>query len=336
MNSRRAESAPTSAFLAGFPVPQPLYTTDMGEAYVGDSLNLLRQVPDESVDLVLISPPFALVRKKSYGNADEVAYLRWFLPFTRQIWRVLSPRGSFVLELGWVYKRGRPVRSLYNIEVLLSLCGKEGWLLAQEFFWFNTAKLPTPAEWVTIRRIRVKDAVSPIWWLSKTENPKANWAGVSVNDDLDLPLDPVADPNSLWYGNEALLQQEDEIPSNLLAIPNTTSRSWYLDCCQDLGIKAHPARFPEKLPAFFIRGLTSPGDVVLDCFAGSNTTGAVAQKLGRRWVAFEQRHDFLTASAFRFLPQRDHTPAREVYRSLNIQRSLPLVLGSKQGDQVSR
>ena len=93
------------------------------------------------------------------------------------------------------------------------------------------------------------------------------------------------------------------IPSNLLQIPNTESNSPYQRHCATVGVKPHPARFPEKLPTFFIEFLTDPGDTVLDIFAGSNTTGSAAEKLDRRWMAFEKDRTYLTASAFRFVDE---------------------------------
>src|ERR1700730_1912722 len=158
--------------------PVPLYTTAGGAAYVGDALGLLRRLPAESIDLVLTSPPFALVRKKAYGNEDAEHYADWFLPFAQEVRRVLRPHGSFVVELGWSYQKGRPVRSLYNIETVLRLCEEQGWVFIQEFYWNNPSKLPSPVEWVAKRRIRVKDTVSPLFWLAKVEEPWADWSGV--------------------------------------------------------------------------------------------------------------------------------------------------------------
>src|SRR5439155_615468 len=93
------------------------------------------------------------------------------------------------------------------------------------------------------------------------------------------------------------------IPSNLLQIPNTESNSSYMRHCASVRVRPHPARFPEKLPSFFIEFLTDPGDTVLDIFAGSNTTGSAAEKLGRRWFAFEKDPGYLAASAFRFVDE---------------------------------
>jgi len=154
--------------------------TRYGEAYLGNALQLLDCLPDHSVDLVITSPPFALQRKKEYGNRDQDKYVDWLLKFAVRVHRVLKDTGSFILDLGGAYRKGRPVRSLYNYRVLIRLCDELGWNLAEEFFWFNPAKLPSPIKWVNKRKIRVKDAVNTVWWLSKTDFPKADVSRVLV------------------------------------------------------------------------------------------------------------------------------------------------------------
>ena len=161
-------------------LPKPLYETEMGSAYVGDARDLLERLEDETFDLVLTSPPFALQRQKEYGNEDQTTYVDWLLGFCRDVYRVLRPTGSFVLDLGGAYKKGRPVRSLYNYQVLIRLCSELNFHLAEEFFWYNPAKLPSPIEWVNKRKIRAKDAVNTVWWLSKSDYPKADIRRVLV------------------------------------------------------------------------------------------------------------------------------------------------------------
>lgn len=311
-------------------LPAPLYTTPSGAAFVGDALSLLQQLPPDSIDLVLTSPPFALARPKAYGNKSDEEYVDWFLPFAAEVKRVLKPQGSFVFEQGPAYLKGHPVHSLYHIKTLLRLCQEQQWVLAQEFHWFNPAKLPSPVEWVCVQRIRLKDSVSRMWWLAKTENPEADWSNVypELGPRELSPIDPCTLEHSLWYGDTSLssaAQEEDE-PTNLLEIANTDSNSWYLRCCRELAIKAHPARFPERLPAFFIRGLTHPGSVVLDFFAGSNTTGVIAEALGRRWIAFDENTEYLAASAFHFLARRDVQFARSTYNRLCANKASSLFL----------
>ena len=306
-------------------LPEPLYTTNYGAAYVGDALELLQGLPDESIDLVLTSPPFALQRQKEYGNVDQDEYVDWLLSFAAEIKRVLKSTGSFVLDLGGAYRRGRPVRSLYNYRVLIRMCDELGWNLAEEFFWFNPSKLPSPIEWVNKRKIRAKDAVNTVWWLSKTDFPKADITRVLApySERMKLLLqnsDKYYSPKKRPSGHDISSRfAEDKggaIPPNLLQIPNTESNSQYLRCCQMVGIAGHPARFPEKLPEFFIRFLTDVGDTVLDIFAGSNTTGAVAEALGRRWIAFEIDQFYLAASAFRFLNAAQKDIVKSLYSKL--------------------
>jgi site-specific DNA-methyltransferase (cytosine-N4-specific) len=298
-------------------LPNPLYTTDYGAAYVGDSLWLLDGLETDSIDLVLTSPPFALQRQKKYGNLEQEDYVDWLLEFCKKVYRVLSPTGSFVLDLGGAYQSKRPVRSLYNYRILIRLCDELEFRLAEEFFWFNPAKLPSPIEWVNKRKIRAKDAVNTVWWLSKTDNPKANVSNVLVpysdrmkklHANPQKYYTPKERPSGHNIGKNFATDNGGAIPSNLLEIPNTESNSSYIQICKSASIPPHPARFPQKLPMFFIQFLTEPGDKVLDIFAGSNTTGFVAEELGRKWIAFEEQSAYLAASAFRFLGKH-HNPS---------------------------
>lgn len=288
-----------------------VYRTSLGAAYCGDARELLSAVPDGSVDLVLTSPPFALQRKKEYDNKDQSEYVEWFLEFAKIVLDKLRPDGSFVLDLGGAYKKGVPVRSLYNFRILLRLCDELGFHLAEDFYWFNPSKLPSPIEWVNKRKLRAKDAVDTVWWLSKTEWPKADVTKVLVEYSARMKKlleDPEAfyAPRKRPSGHDVSVgfgkRNEGAIPPNLLQIANTESNSMYLRGCKTIGSKPHPARFPAKLPEFFVKFLTEPGDLVVDIFAGSNTTGAVAELESRRWLAFEERLDYLASSAFRFLP----------------------------------
>ena len=170
-----------SPFFSGIAGRRPVYARSTGEAWCGDARRLLRKIPDDSIDLVVTSPPYALLRSKEYGNEPEHRYVMWFRPFAKQIHRVLKETGSLVLNIGGAWKPGLPTRSLYQYQLLLDLCAPSDtrrnppvFNLAQEFYWFNPAKLPGPVQWVNVDRVRVKDSIEPIWWLSKTPNPKAN------------------------------------------------------------------------------------------------------------------------------------------------------------------
>ena len=268
----------------------PLYHTAKGEAYVGNSLELLAELPDNSIDLVMTSPPFALRRQKSYGNVEETEYVQWIKPFGQEVFRVLKESGSFVLDLGGAYRSGIPSRSLYNFRVLLAFCDEIGFQLAEDFYWLNPAKLPSPIEWVNKRKLRAKDSVNTVWWFSKTDFPKADVRKVLTpySDRMKkLIEDPeIYTPKKRPSGHDISdgfgKDNGGAIPSNLLSIPNTESNSSYLRICKELGIERHPARFPSELPAFFIKMLTDEDDVVLDIFGGSNTTGFTAEALRRK------------------------------------------------------
>ena len=318
----------------------PLYMTNYGRAYLGDSLLLLDQLEDNSIDLVLTSPPFALQRKKNYGNVDQEEYIDWLLEFCRKVYRVLTPTGSFVLDLGGAYQSKRPVRSIYNYRILIKLCDELDFRLAEEFFWFNPAKLPSPIEWVNKRKIRVKDAVNTIWWLSKTDYPQANASNVLVpysqrmkklQANPEKYYQPKKRPSGHDIGKNFAADNGGAIPSNLLEIPNTESNSNYLQLCKSVSLPPHPARFPQKLPSFFIQFLTNPGEQVLDIFAGSNTTGFVAEELERNWIAFEQDLSYLATSAFRFLDKdQRQSDLLNLYSKLIGQEEPVYLMSSKQ------
>lgn len=300
----RVAEEPREAPLAAPSGFEPLYTTQWGRAYVADSLLLMRSIPDSSVNLIVTSPPFALKRKKEYGNKDAREYVDWFMPFAYEAFRLLKPSGSFVVDLGGTWNRGIPTRALYQYELLIRLA--ERFHLAQEFYWHNPAKLPGPAEWVNVRRIRVTDAVNTIWWMSKTAHPKADNRRVLrpyskamqnlLTNGYTAKQRPSGHDISVKFGRD----HGGSIPHNLLQISNTDSNGTYLRKCKERGIKPHPARFPQGLPDFFIRFLTDPGDVVLDPFAGSNVTGRAAEDLERHWIASELDAGYVRASRYRF------------------------------------
>lgn len=302
-----------------------LYKTNLGKAYVGDSLNLLNELEPKSVDLVVTSPPFALLRQKDYGNIGQDEYVDWLLSFTQKLQCILKDTGSLVIDLGGAYQKGVPVRSLYNYRFLIRACDEQGWHLAEEFFWFNPAKLPSPIEWVNKRKIRVKDSVNTIWWLSKTAFPKADVKNVLIgySDRMKKLLelgqkyyDPRLRPSGHDISEGFNKDNGGAIPPNILPIPNTESNSQYLKYCKMLGEQGHPARFPADLPGFFIKYLTEPGDTVLDIFAGSNTTGWTAEQLTRNWLAFDSDHQYLANSVLRFLYNIPEDALRDVHRGL--------------------
>jgi len=285
---------------------RPVYRTPLGAAYGGDSLAVLKALPDQSVSAVVTSPPYALHFKKEYGNVDKQSYVQWMLPFAQEIKRVLKKDGSFILNIGGSYDGGSPTRSLYHFKLLIALVDNVGFYLAQECFWHNPAKLPSPTEWVNVRRFRIKDSVEYVWWLSPTAWPYADNRQVLVpySDDMKRLIEKgykaKKRPSGHNITSKFQVDRGGAIPQNVLVRGNNESNSEYMGACKELGIKVHPARFPKALPEFFIKFVTKPGDLVLDPFAGSNTTGRAAEDLERRWIAVDIEASYIRASGIRF------------------------------------
>lgn len=303
----------------GHTAPRIYHNTKLGKIIHGDSLEVLAlEFKPYSVDLIVTSPPYGLVRKKDYGNVDAHEYLDWFRPFAQIFKQVLKPDGSLVIDIGGAWIPGRPTRSLYHYELLVMLCREFEFHLAQDFFWWNPCRLPTPAEWVTVRRIRVKDAVDCIWWLSPSCFPRASNRRVlqpysdSMKELLEKGYRPKKRPSGHDISDKFGRDNKAAIPPNLIALANTESNSAYLRYCQEQDLKPNPARFPVALPEFFIRMLTDPGDLVVDPFGGSCATGEAAERTRRKWVCIELEEEYLRGAVGRFDgPERSADPDRD-------------------------
>lgn len=282
------------------------YKTSRGEIIFGDCLEYMKTLKDNSVNLIVTSPPYALVKKKKYGNENSDNYLEWFRPFAREFYRILADNGSFVLNIGGAWKKGEPTRSLYHFKILIMLCEEYGFHLAQEMYFWNPSKLPNPAEWCTIRKIRVKDSIEPIWWLSKTPYPKASNQRVlqpyskSMTNLLTNGYKAKLRPSGHNISEKFMIPHHGSIPPNILALPNTESNSYYLRYCTENNITPHPARFPSTLPEYYIRMCTDQEDMVLDPFGGSCVTGEVAERLGRKWACCDTVEEYLKGAVGRF------------------------------------
>jgi site-specific DNA-methyltransferase (cytosine-N4-specific) len=288
------------------------YKTTLGSCIAGDSLELLKTLDDNSINLTITSPPFALLRQKSYGNKEQSAYVSWLCSFGKLVYSKLTPDGSFVIDLGGAYNRGNPTYSLYQFRVLIQMCDEIGFHLAQPFYWHNPSALPSPIEWVNKRKLRAKNSVNTVWWLSKTEWPKANVKNVLVPYSsrmkhlITKPEDFIKKEHTERPSGHVMVKTSwakdngGAIPPNLLQYSNSESNSQYLRYCKALSIKGHPARFPLSLPEFFIKFLTDEYDTVVDIFGGSNTTGQAAENLNRHWLTYELSKEYVAASSFRF------------------------------------
>lgn len=290
----------------------PLYRTQRGVMYQGEAEEVLsaswfKPLRGE-VDLIFTSPPFPLTTRKAYGNLNGQEYVHWLVSFADVFREMLSSRGSIVIEMGNAWEPGIPAMSVLGAEALLEFKKKGGFYLCQEFVWHNTTRLPSPAQWVNVDRVRVKDAFTRLWWLSSTPEPKADNRAVlqEYSESMKSLLrrksyNPGKRPSEHTVGAKSFLKDNTgSIPSNVLSIPNTTSNDPYLEYCRKHRVKCHPARMPPDLAKFFILLLTEENDIVLDPFAGSNVTGMAAENLGRRWRAIEKEMSYAVASRARF------------------------------------
>lgn len=288
------------------------YQTNLGRMFHGRAEEVL-QSPSlrrlaGRIQLLLTSPPFPLNRKKKYGNLQGDEYLAWLASFGPLFKEMLSPDGSIVIELGNSWERGSPTMSTLATKSLLEFKEQNDLHLCQEFVWHNPAKLPTPAQWVNIERIRLKDNFTKLWWMSPSSRPKANNKNVlqPYSDSMLKLLEKQKyntgkRPSEHNIGETSFLANHGgAIPGNVITVANTSSSDSYQRYCRKNGLTMHPARMPVGLAEFFIRLLTDPGDIVLDPFGGSNTTGAAAEKLGRYWMTIEASHEYINGSRGRF------------------------------------
>ena len=302
MSSRKKFHKPKDVF----------FTTKYGSCTKGLAEDVLTRAQYSkyrgSVDLILTSPPFPLNRKKKYGNLVGEEYLNWLEMQSLLLTDYLSDTGSVVIEIGNAWNRGSPTMSTLPIRALLAFLEKSGLHLCQQFIWFNPAKLPTPAPWVTRERIRVKDSFTNIWWMSKTDRPKASNINVLIEYSKKMETllakgeyNSGARPSNHNIGPKSFLKNHGgAIAPNVLVSANTDSQSKYLRYCRQQNLAPHPARMPLDLPVFFIKFLTDKGDLVMDPFAGSNTTGEAAEKLERQWLGIEANESYILGSMGRF------------------------------------
>ena len=306
------------------------YETDFGKLILGDSYEELTNGNlnkyKGKINLIITSPPFPLNNKKKYGNLQGDEYKDWFISLAPIFEELLAEDGSLVIEIGNSWESERPIQSLLHLECLLGLVKNSNLRLIQEFICYNPSKLPSPAQWVTVNRIRTVDSYTHIWWLAKTDFPKADNKRVlrpyskSMKQLLKKkqynsgkrPSEHVISKKGFlkdhggsishnFFEMEAIDdKREVRLPYNVLSYSNTTSNDYYLKTCRKNNIIPHPARMNQGIVSFFINFLTKEKDLIFDPFAGSNTTGATAEKLNRKWLTVEIDPEFANQSIYRF------------------------------------
>ncbi|MDC3415105.1 site-specific DNA-methyltransferase [Aquibacillus sp. 3ASR75-11] len=308
------------------------YETSLGKYYLDRAEDFINSEEGAKfhgrVQLLITSPPFPLNKKKKYGNLKGEEYRAWFSNLSEAFSKLLTDDGSIVIEMGNSWEAERPVYSTLHLESLLGFLKnqKANLNLCQEFICYNPSRLPSPAQWVTVNRFRTIDSYTHVWWMSKSDTPKADNSKVlrpysasmkrllkkqkynsgkrpSEHDIGETSF--LKDNGGSIMPNVLEIEQIDEtrerrVPGNIFSISNTNSSDFFLKACRERGITPHPARMPLELVQFFVEFLTDKGDLVFDPFAGSNTTGFIAEKLERNWVATEVMKDYGEQSMVRF------------------------------------
>lgn len=286
-----------------------IFTTELGESIWAECETAVGLFSDHSIDLLLTSPPYPLQRTKKYGNRPALAHTEWLLECLSMWKSKLTATGSLVLNLADVWEPGTPTISLYQERLLLRLCDDFGFHLNQRLYWHSPAKMPSPAEWVTVRRVRVTPSVENLWWLSTTPFPKANNRNAlrPYSESMKKRLEAGGERRASVRPSGHKLKEGafttdcgGSIPHSLIVASNTASNDQYQRMCRDAGLPIHPARFPEQVPEYCIKLMTDEGDLVVDIFSGSTMTGRVAERLGRRWACIEKSLAYAAGGLFRF------------------------------------
>jgi DNA modification methylase len=323
---------------------QKIYQSKLGMLVQGNSIELLDKDKELAklkgkVNLIVTSPPFPLNNKKQYGNEKGEEYQKWFIELAPIFSDLLCEDGSLVIEIGNAWEPERPVQSLLHLECLFGLVKhpRANLRLIQEFICYNPSKLPSPAQWVTVNRFRTVDSYTHVWWLAKNDFPKANNSNVlrpysksmkqllkkqKYNAGKRPSEHQISETGFLkdnggsishnFFEMEPLDEKRDvRLPHSVLSFSNTNSNDYFLKTCREKGISPHPARMSGGLINFFTQFLTDKGDLVLDPFSGSNTTGYCAEKLGRKWVSFEIKEDYIRQAILRFSEPTFDSPLTE-------------------------
>lgn len=250
---------------------------------LGDCLHILKPMEPQAINLVMTSPPYADSRKNTYGGIHPDEYVEWFLPITAELYRVLKEDGSFVLNIKEKAMNGE--RHTYVIELILAM-KKQGWLWTEEYVWHK--RNCTPGKWPN----RFRDAWERCLHFTKQKSFKMNQDAVMVPtgdwsksrlknlSETDKRRDNSRVGSGFGKNISNWIGRDMAYPTNVLHLATECSN------------KNHSATFPKELPAWFIKLFTDEGDLVLDPFFGSGTTGIVALELGRHFVGIELKEDY--------------------------------------------
>ncbi|MEW5842645.1 MAG: site-specific DNA-methyltransferase [Bacteroidota bacterium] len=260
-----------------------MYTNRKTKIYLGDAKEELKKVDEDSIDLIFTSPPYADSRKNTYGGIHPDRYVEWFLPFSKELLRVLKPSGTFVLNIKEKVVNGE--RHTYVIDLIHEM-RKQGWLWTEEFIWHK--KNSYPGKWPN----RFRDSWERLLQFNKTKRfsmyqeevmvPVGDWAKSRLRNlsKTDKTRDNAKNGSGFGKNVSNWLGRELVYPTNVLHLATECNN------------KEHSAAFPDELPEWFIKLFTKEGDVVLDPFMGSGTTVIVANKMGRVGVGIEIVKEF--------------------------------------------
>ena len=290
-------------------------TKVISQLLLGDCREELKNLADNSVDLIFTSPPYADSRTNTYGGTKPDEYVNWFLPISAELLRVLKPDGTFVLNIKEKVVNGE--RHTYVIELILEL-RKQGWLWTEEFIWRK--KNSYPGKWPN----RFRDSWERLLQFNKTRKfnmyqeevmvPMGDWAGRRLKNLSET--DKVRDPSRVGSGFGKRIAnwigREKAYPTNVLHLAPETKN------------KSHSAVFPEDLPEWFIKLFTKEEDLVLDPFMGSGTTIRVAQRMNRNSIGIE------------ILPEYFHIAQDDISPSIELQASQLALLEKKKNYESTK
>ena len=244
----------------------------------GDSSNILKQLKDNSIDLIVTSPPYADRRKQTYGGVKPEKYVEWFLPISKELLRVLKPTGTFILNIKEKAEKGE--RHTYVIELILAL-RQQGWFWTEEFIWHK--KNSYPGKWPN----RFRDSWERLLQFNKEKKfnmyqdtvkiPVGDWAKKRLNklSKTDKERDNAKNGSGFGKNVSNWVGRETVYPTNVLHLATECNN------------KQHSATFPSSLPEWFIKLFTKENDWVLDPFVGSGTTIEVASKMNRNSIGID-------------------------------------------------